>query len=182
MPRETHYVCNFYQKSDCSFFSDARQGCQSSLAGGDDLTIRLQRHSKGQVGAADTWADGTQVPIFDRLYLGGPNNMRGFAFREVGPKDFLGNPIGGQSLARFTAEVTFPIIEKVRGAIFYDVGFVNAGSWQFTTANYNSDFGIGLLLELPAIGPIRIDYGIPIKADVFNDSSGQFQFNVGYRF
>jgi outer membrane protein insertion porin family len=137
---------------------------------------------EGQIGAVDTWSDGAGVPIFDRLYLGGPNNMRGFRFRDVGPKDGQGQPIGGQSLARFTAEVTFPIIEKVRGAIFYDVGFVNAGAWQFTTDNYNSDFGIGLLLEIPAIGPIRIDYGIPIKADIFNDSSGQFQFNIGYKF
>ena len=27
------------------------------------------------------------VPIFDRLYLGGANTLRGFRFRDVGPKD-----------------------------------------------------------------------------------------------
>jgi outer membrane protein insertion porin family len=137
---------------------------------------------EGQLAAVDTWSGGTRVPIFDRLYLGGANNLRGFSYRDVGPKDSNGEPIGGQSLARFTAEYTVPIIEKVRGALFFDAGFVNAGPYNFGTGNLNSDYGIGLLLEIPAVGPIRIDYGIPIKSDRFNDSSGKFQFNIGYKF
>jgi len=137
---------------------------------------------EGQIAGVAPWSGANNVPIFDRLYLGGPNNLRGFRFRDVGPKDVNGEPIGGQSLARFTAEYTFPIIEKVRGAVFYDIGMVNAGEWDFGTSNVNSDYGIGLLLEIPAIGPIRIDYGIPIKSDRFNDSSGRFQFNIGYKF
>ena len=71
------------------------------------------------------------VPIFDRLYLGGSNNLRGFRFRDIGPRDSNGQPVGGQSMARATAELTFPIIEKARGAIFYDAGFVNPDPWDF---------------------------------------------------
>src|SRR5205807_6596984 len=71
------------------------------------------------------------VPIFDRLYLGGSNNLRGFRFRDIGPRDSNGQPIGGQSMVRATAELTFPIIEKARGAIFYDCGFVNPDAWDF---------------------------------------------------
>ena len=137
---------------------------------------------EGQIGGVAAWSGAASVPIWDRLYLGGPNNMRGFRFRDVGPKDEFGEPLGGSSLARFTVEYTVPIIEKVRGAIFYDVGFVNAGEWDFSTNNLNSDYGIGLLLELPSIGPIRIDYAFPLQADIFNDGGGRFQFNVGYRF
>ena len=71
------------------------------------------------------------VPIFDRLYLGGSNNLRGFRFRDISPKDFNGQPLGGQSMARATVELTFPIIEKARGAIFYDAGLVNPDPWDF---------------------------------------------------
>ncbi|HEX7722795.1 MAG TPA: outer membrane protein assembly factor BamA [Pyrinomonadaceae bacterium] len=71
------------------------------------------------------------VPIFDRLYLGGSNNLRGFRFRDISPKDFHGQPLGGQSMARGTVELTFPIIEKARGAIFYDAGLVNPDPWDF---------------------------------------------------
>ena len=73
----------------------------------------------------------SNVPIFDRLYLGGSNNLRGFRFRDISPKDSNGQPIGGQSMARATTELTFPIIEKARGAIFYDAGFVNPDPWDF---------------------------------------------------
>jgi outer membrane protein insertion porin family len=128
-----------------------------------------------------TWGSGGSVPIYDRLYLGGANNLRGFKFQDVGPKDQFGDDLGGNSLARFTVEYTVPVIERVRAAVFYDTGFVNAGSWSFSTHNVNSDFGFGLRLDLP-IGPIRIDYGIPIQADKFNNSSGRFQFSVGYQF
>ena len=120
------------------------------------------------------------VPIYDRLYLGGSNNLRGFAFRDVGPRDHQGEPLGGQSMARATAEVTFPIIEKARGAIFYDTGFVNADPYDFGTNHVASDFGFGLRLDLP-IGPLRVDYGIPIQSDG-RSKSGHFNFNVGYQF
>jgi outer membrane protein insertion porin family len=121
------------------------------------------------------------VPIFERLFLGGANNLRGFQFREVGPKDETGEPIGGGTSAYLTTELTFPIFEKVRGAVFYDVGFVNLDAYDASTANLNSNVGVGLRLFLP-IGPIRVDFGVPTKSDEFNDSGGQFQFNVGYKF
>jgi len=140
---------------------------------------------RGQLAVVDTWGGdgdtGQGVPLFDRLYLGGANNMRGFDFRDVGPKDEFGNPIGGNSLAFGSAEFSFPIITRIRGSLFTDVGFVNAASGDFSTENFNADIGIGLRVELP-IGPVRIDYGIPVKSDQFNDSTGKFNFNIGYQF
>ncbi|MDQ6622207.1 MAG: outer membrane protein assembly factor BamA [Verrucomicrobiota bacterium] len=134
----------------------------------------------GEIQGVDTWGSGTRVPIYDRLFLGGANNLRGFNFRDISPRDNKGEPIGGQSLARATAELTFPIVEKVRGAVFYDTGFVNAGAFDYNTNNVASDVGFGLRLDLP-IGPIRIDYGIPIQKAGIN-SSGKINFNVGYQF
>jgi len=136
---------------------------------------------KGQLAVVDTWGGGEDVPIFEALYLGGANNMRGFDFREVGPKDQFGNPIGGNSLAYITAEITFPIISRVRGAFFTDWGYVNATSWDWDSSNVNADFGFGIRLDLP-IGPIRLDYGIPFLTDEFNGGSGKFNFNIGYQF
>jgi outer membrane protein insertion porin family len=77
-----------------------------------DLILLLN----AQVAGVDTWGEGDRVPIFERLFLGGSNNLRGFSFRDVGPKDVNGEPIGGLFLARSTIELTFPIIDKVRGA------------------------------------------------------------------
>ncbi len=145
---------------------------------------------KGQLAVVDGWGPdqsgddagyGNGVPIFDRLYLGGANNMRGFNFREVGPVDEFDNPIGGNSLAYLTLEVTFPIVSRVRGAFFSDAGFVNADAYDFGTSGYNVDIGFGLRLDLP-IGPIRVDYGIPVVYDTWNGPPGKFNFNIGYQF
>src|SRR6266487_475786 len=133
-----------------------------------------------EVATVHTWGSGDQVPVFDRLYLGGSNNLRGFPFREVGPQDDEGQPIGGNSMARATVEFTFPIIEKARGAIFYDTGFVNSEAWSFGFNHIASDIGVGIRLDLP-IGPLRLDYGYPIQRDGYN-GGGHFNFNVGYQF
>src|SRR6266566_4420609 len=133
----------------------------------------------GEIATVSQWGNGTDVPIYERLFLGGSNNLRGFPFREVGPKQ-NGEPIGGKSMSRATVELTFPIIEKARGAIFYDTGFVNESQWSFSFNNIASDIGVGLRLDLP-IGPLRLDYGYPIQRDGYN-GGGHFNFNVGYQF
>jgi outer membrane protein insertion porin family len=134
----------------------------------------------GEISTVSQWGSGNQVPIYERLFLGGSNNLRGFPFREVGPQDQNGEPIGGQSMARTTIEWTFPIIEKARGALFYDMGFVNSEAWSFGFNHMASDVGIGLRLDLP-IGPLRLDYGWPVMRDGYN-GGGHFNFNVGYQF
>jgi outer membrane protein insertion porin family len=136
----------------------------------------------GQLAAVDTWGDGTRVRIYDRLFLGGSNDLRGFNYRDISPRDINGEPLGGQSLAAFTVEYTIPIIEKARFAVFYDTGLVNNTPWDFSTNRVVSDAGIGIRLDLP-IGPLRIDYGIPLeKAGYTRSNSGKFNFNVGYQF
>ena len=133
----------------------------------------------GEIATVSQWGNGNEVPIFERLYLGGSNNLRGFPFREVGPQE-NGEPTGGQSMARATIEWTFPIIVKARGAIFYDTGFVNSDAWSFGFNHLASDIGVGLRLDLP-IGPLRLDYGYPVMRDGYN-GGGHFNFNVGYQF
>jgi outer membrane protein insertion porin family len=145
---------------------------------------------EGRLAVVDS-TSGDDVPLFERQYLGGANNLRGFEYRKVGHRirgtddgtlDRFGEPLGGNTAAYLTAEVTVPIIHKVRGAVFVDAGFVNKDSWDFSTRDFNADAGIGLRLVLPVLGPIKLDYGIPFKADNANDSSGRFNFSVDYKF
>ncbi|MBX6324894.1 MAG: outer membrane protein assembly factor, partial [Chthoniobacterales bacterium] len=134
----------------------------------------------GEIATVNEWGSGTDVPLFERLYLGGSNNLRGFPFREVGPQDENGEPKGGKSMARATVEWTFPIVPKARGAIFYDTGFVNESAWSFGLNHIASDVGVGIRLDLP-IGPLRLDYGYPLQRDGYG-GGGRFNFNVGYQF
>ena len=58
---------------------------------------------------------------------------------------------------------------------------ISAGSYDWG-GDINSDFGFGLRLFFLPTGPIRLDFGIPVQADEYNDSGGKFNFNIGYRF
>ena len=155
----------------------------------------------GETGVADSYGHTAEVPFYDRYYLGG-FTLRGFRYHGVAPRErpfappgerpfaldngFSREPIGGDTYWFGSAEYSIPIIQsdKERGvglrfAMFYDVGNVMLDPYSFNWDKYLDNWGLGLRLNLP-IGPLRLDYGIPIRHDRFNSGSGQFQFRVGY--
>jgi outer membrane protein insertion porin family len=92
--------------------------------------------------------------------------------------------VGGDSYWFASAEYSIPIFEQehgigVRFALFYDIGSVGGKPYNFNLSGFSDNWGLGIRLNLP-IGPLRLDYGIPIRHDQFNSGSGQFQFNVGW--
>jgi len=139
----------------------------------------------GRTGVLDAYGDTAQVPFYDRFYLGGPYTLRGFEYRDVGPKNTAvpGDPVpvGGNTYGFISLEYSLDIVEPLRFAVFYDAGFVNAGSYEFSPKRYNDNFGFGIRL-LIAGAPLSLDYGIPITSDDENDNGGQFNFSFGTRF
>jgi outer membrane protein insertion porin family len=143
----------------------------------------------GHAGVAEG-VQGGYVPFYEAYYLGGLYTLRGFKYRNVSPRQpGFSEPIGGDTYWFGSAEYSVPIFEQesetgkgigVRFAVFYDVGNVESDPYDFSASGYSDDYGFGLRLNLP-IGPLRLDYGIPIHHDQYNSSSGRFQFGVGYR-
>jgi len=89
--------------------------------------------------------------------------------------------VGGNTSINGTAEYSYPIIERVRGAVFFDIGNVYPNAYEVTASDLKSDAGLGLRLNLP-IGPLRLDYGYPIMTDKQTGRVGKFQFSVGSQF
>ena len=132
----------------------------------------------------DTVKSGDEVPIFERCYLGGPANLRGFRFRDVGMVDekLAGDEtMGGNTSAFVQLEMTLPIVESVRFAMFVDAGFVHKNSFDFKPTEWAADYGIGLRINLP-MGPLAVDYAIPFKTANCADDDAQFQFYVDYKY
>ena len=129
---------------------------------------------------------GSDVPIFERMFLGGGRTLRGFKFRDVGPRDagYTNDVYGGNTLGYASIEYTVPIIETVRAAVFTDAGFVNAASWDVNPSDFYSDFGIGIRLKLPISPlPLALDYAIPTSSpDPKADKGGQFNFYLNYQY
>ena len=121
------------------------------------------------------------VPFYDRFFLGGPQTLRGFEFRGVGPKDASGEPLGGKTYGFVSLEYSLDVVKPVRVAFFYDGGFVNTNAYDFSPADYNDNFGVGLRLFV-AGAPLSLDFGVPLTTDRFNKKGTQFNFSFGTRF
>ena len=135
-----------------------------------------------EIGMVDS-TNNDEVPIFDRQFLGGARTLRGFDFRDVGPRDAASKEvIGGNSMGFLSVEYSVPLFEQVRGAVFYDAGFVNADAWDFSPSDIYTDAGVGLRLNLP-FGPLAFDYAVPMQSpDDEADKGGQFNFYLDYKF
>src|SRR6266496_4078200 len=136
-------------------------------------------------GVVQSYGDSTRVPLFDRYFLGGATTMPGYKFPHVGPKDEFGEPIGGGTYWFASAEYSVPIIERLRFAAFYDIGMVYQDAYSFdphgfNTGTFNDDWGVGIRLNIPQLGPLRLDYAFPITHGSDTSGSGRFQFSVGY--
>jgi outer membrane protein insertion porin family len=135
-------------------------------------------------GVADSLKSG-DVPFYDRYYLGGMWSLRGFRYRGVSPRQAgFNEPIGGDTFWFGSAEYSIPIVEQEHGvslrfAVFYDLGSVAARPYTANWGGYLDNWGVGLRLNL-FLAPIRLDYGIPIRHDIYNTASGQFQLGVGF--
>lgn len=132
----------------------------------------------GRTGSVQGYG-GKDVPYFERFFLGGGYNMRGFKYRKVGRLDSATEePLGGNTFAFASAEYSVEVFNPVRFAVFYDIGFVNSDSWDWDPSDYCSDFGVGLRILMMG-APMRIDLGFPLRAGDNNDDGMQFNFSFG---
>ncbi len=143
---------------------------------------------RGWTSMIHEYGDSDRVPLFDRLFVGGPRTVRAFKYRKVGPKDEDEEPIGGRSAASATLEYTLPIVDKFRLAFFYDIGVV----WQDIYEKDLEDpavgdgivcdgYGLGIRFDFPQF-PIQLDYAWPINTDEVTSDSGRFSFSIGYTY
>ncbi len=136
----------------------------------------------GRLGVIDNYGSSPNVPFYDRYFLGGPYTLRGFDYREVGPKDpASGEPVGGKSYGFLSGEYSLEIVNPARFAVFYDVGFVNVDAYDFSVSGYNANYGFGLRLLLNG-APLNLDFGFPVTSDKFNNRGMRFNFSIGTRF
>lgn len=115
---------------------------------------------------------GKTVPLFEREFLGGPDDLRGFDYHEVGPKsnDSYKENLGGQSFAFIKTEYSVKMNSILRVVGFFDAGKVkkfNNITAIKDSGNFNSDAGFGLRIHVMG-APFRLDFAFPLKTDAYN--------------
>jgi len=158
---------------------------------------------RARVGFGDAYGRSPEVPFENRYFLGGGNSVRGYNENSLGPRatDELGREVvvGGEFLLLTNIEVrhSIPLLSRwnFSGAVFIDGGNVwesassvsvenfrlAAAAEDVTVDDYRYTVGLGLRYNTP-VGPIRLDYGVPIKRDTYNDNSGRFHLTLGQIF
>jgi outer membrane protein insertion porin family len=127
-----------------------------------------------------------EVPIYNRMFLGGPKSIRGIEYRHVSPMARRGNsddyvPWGGQSLFCMNFEYTIPVIKMFRLAAFSDMGSVGVDEFDLDFSDtFAWTAGIGLRIDIPMF-PIRLDFGVPIEKPDHAEKE-VFSFTIGYDF
>ena len=127
------------------------------------------------------------VPLQDRYYAGGTTTVRGYDIRDIGPKGheygWYGSEfaLGGNLRVLGNLELKYRLTKALRLYAFVDSG----GVWEhFTDINlpdmrYSYGFGFGV--DVPRMGPIRIDYGIPINPGK-DQGNGRLHLIAGFGF
>ena len=129
------------------------------------------------------------VPIYNRLFLGGPKSIRGIEYRGVSPyarklnrdgdRTNKYDPWGGQTLVCANIEYTIPVFKMLRLAAFSDIGSVSSDEFDLSD-DFAWTAGIGVRLDIPMF-PVRLDFATPIEKPDHADEE-VFSFTVGYDF
>lgn len=136
---------------------------------------------------------GRNVPIDEKFYLGGIGTLRGYGGRTVSPYVLTPTPdtatgvivaqerayIGGDSEFVFNAEYTLPLLKDagLKGVVFFDMGNSMDGIGNLFSSLLKS-YGFGIRWFSP-IGPLRLEYGIPLDRREGIDKNGKLEFSIG---
>jgi outer membrane protein assembly factor BamA len=94
---------------------------------------RLTLGMRGQLEYIHSFTNASkELPIFEKLFLGGEYSIRGFDIRSVGPRDLAsGIVIGGNKSLLFNGEYLINIAGPVRLVLFADAGQVRDRGQSF---------------------------------------------------
>lgn len=188
----------------------SRHSLRTQVAGfgGDNKFFKIEHDSiwYRALGRSDDWVLSFQtregwvrpyggqdfVLLQDRFYAGGTGTVRGYRNRDIGPKIYtFRHPwlfgrerfaVGGELRVVQNLEVKYKLNEIFRLYGFGDMGGVwfETSDFDFGDLRYSAGLGVGV--DVPRIGPVRLDYAMPINPDSTQSSRGRLHMSTGFRF
>jgi len=167
---------------------------------------RLSLGYRAQYEYIHTFSGSKELPIFEKLFLGGEYSIRGFDIRTVGPQDpNTGLVLGGNKSLLFNSEELIAIAGPVRLVIFYDAGQVQPGpetvgpaaftplgafygstimpGKNFSLRDFKTSTGLEVRFFMPVLNvPFRLIFAYNPQRDGVLDNSLQPQKSFQFRF
>ena len=127
------------------------------------------------------FGDTELLPYYQRFFLGGETQIRGYNIRSVGPTSD-GRLLGGNKYILFNAEYYFDIGGPLRALLFFDAGQAYLEEQKIDLNSLRTSTGAELRFVMPVLNvPFRLIYAFNPKRDEFQPKS-TFKFAVGTTF
>ncbi len=123
----------------------------------------------------------TMIPPSERFYAGTESLLRGYNYMTVSPLDAANKPIGGRSMMVFSFEPRFRLNDSWGAVCFYEAGNVYSEVLPQFREKMLQDVGVGIRYYTP-VGPLRLDFAVPLDRRKKVDSNYQFYFSIGQAF
>lgn len=144
----------------------------------------FQKSSFSLTAKAGVKVHGDEMPEVMAYRLGGPYTIRGYRMNGVGTGESF--VMGTAELATplpFSDRVSWDFFKKMRLTFFVDAGKVfdpTVTNILYDRPEHAITAGIGLRVFIPGIGPISVDYGLPItNPGAYGSEHGYFTFGTG---
>ncbi len=118
------------------------------------------------------------IPADRRFYSGGGGSVRGFGYQDIGPRDAMGDPAGGRSIAEAGLEFRQRFTETWGGVAFVEAGSVGRGLANLESPQAGAGVGVRYFT---AFGPVRADIAVPLNRRA-GDASLQLYISIGQAF
>jgi outer membrane protein insertion porin family len=197
------------ERNTLDYHRDPSSGARHELIGtvaglgGDNNFFRLEHDSswyaplddekkwvlsfRTREGWAQEYGSSEFVPLSERFFAGGTATIRGYDNRDVGPKvqRFINSrskeAIGGKLRLVNNLELKYKVTKILRLYAFLDYGGVWREPEDFAPGDIRFGSGIGFGVDIPRIGPVRVDYGVPLNPDK-DQGTGRIHLMTGFRF
>ncbi len=125
----------------------------------------------------------TEVPFWERYFLGGERSIRGYEIYTIGPRGESGVNEGGEKSLVFNAEYIIPLSGPLYTILFFDAGNAIPKDQQFSLDNLYTSAGIEMRIFVPALRvPFRLIFAYNNRLVYRGDTNYNFRFAIGTTF
>jgi outer membrane protein insertion porin family len=149
-------------------------------------TRRLSLGLRGQVAWIIPYGDTLTLPYYQRYFLGGETQVRGYPIRSIGPTNSTGRIIGGDKFLLGNAEQYFDVFGPLRMLLFFDAGQAYLENEPFDVSQMRISYGVEARFVMPVLNvPFRLIYAFNPNRSPFEElyvPARTFKFAVGTTF
>ena len=147
---------------------------------------KLSLGLRGQVSWIVPYGDTRTLPLYQRYFVGGETQVRGYPIRSISPTDSTGRPLGGNKLLLLNAEYYYDVFGPLRMLLFFDAGQAYLEGQTMDLGQLRFSYGIEGRFVMPILNvPFRLIYAFNPNRSIYEElyvPPSTFKFAVGTTF